>query len=138
MYRLTMSDFSDDGNCFVCGSANPVGLKLQFRGNDTHQEVEAEVRFPAYLQGWKATVHGGVLAAVLDETMIKAAAAQGIKTVTAEITVKYKKPTATEVPYLVSGKVLEAKSRMLTAESSIKDSSGQILALATGRLFRIE
>ena len=93
--------------------------------------------FPARLQGWQDTVHGGLLATVLDETMIKAAAASGIKTVTAEITVKYKKPAQIGIPCLASGKVLEARGRMVTAASRICDASGQVLATATGKLFKI-
>jgi len=69
--------------------------------------------------------------------MIKAAAAADMKTVTAEITVKYKKPAQIGIPYLSSGKVLEIRGRIVTAESRICDASGQILATATGKLFKI-
>ncbi len=131
-----MGDFNDDQNCFVCGSENAAGLRLEFRENESSHDVETEVSFPGYLQGWQETVHGGLLATVLDETMVKAAAAIGIKCVTAEITVKYRKPATTGVSYLVSGKVLETRGRIFTAESRIHDSSGQIYAQATGRLFK--
>ena len=131
-----MGDFNDDLNCFVCGTANSAGLKLTFRGNESSHEVEANVVFPAHLQGWRDTVHGGLLATVLDETMIKAASSIGIKCVTAEITVKYRKPATTGVPYFASGRVLESRGRLFTAESRIHDGSGQIYAQATGKLFK--
>ena len=132
-----MKNFSDDGNCFVCGKENPAGLQLEFKPNPQNGEIEARVVFPTRLQGWRDTVHGGLLATVLDETMIKAAAAAGIKTVTAEITVKYKKPARTVIPCLASGKVLETRGRLVTAESRICDASGQVLATATGKLFKV-
>lgn len=132
-----MKDFKDDQNCFVCGQENAAGLHLEFGKNPQNGETEARVVFPARLQGWQDTVHGGLLATVLDETMIKAAAAAGIKTVTAEITVKYKKPAQICIPYLASGKVLETRGRIVTAESRICDASGQILATATGKLFKV-
>jgi uncharacterized protein (TIGR00369 family) len=132
-----MKDFNDDQHCFVCGKKNLAGLKIEFRENPANQEVEADVLFPPHLQGWQDTVHGGLLATVLDETMIKAAAAAGIKTVTAEITVKYKKPAATGVPYLTRGKVLETRGRIVTAESRLCDASGQIIAQAAGKLFKV-
>jgi uncharacterized protein (TIGR00369 family) len=132
-----MSVFNDDQQCFVCGRNNPAGLGIQFREHVDGQSVEAEVRFPSHLQGWQDTVHGGLLATVLDETMIKAAAIQGIKCVTAEITVKYKSPAATGVTYRLVGRVLDAHGRMVSAESSIEDGSGQVHARATGRLFKI-
>jgi uncharacterized protein (TIGR00369 family) len=132
-----MKDFNDDQHCFVCGKKNPAGLKIEFRENLKNKEVEADVLFPAHLQGWQDTVHGGLLATVLDETMIKAAAAAGIKCVTAEITVKYKKPASTGKTYLVHGKVQETRGRIVTAESRICDASGQIIAQATGKLFKV-
>jgi uncharacterized protein (TIGR00369 family) len=132
-----MKDFNDDQHCFVCGKENPIGLKIEFHENTLKNEVEAAVVFPPQLQGWQNTVHGGLLATVLDETMIKAAAAAGIKCVTAEINVKYKKPAFTGTTYRVYGKMLEARGRIISAESRICDTSGQIYALATGKLFKI-
>jgi uncharacterized protein (TIGR00369 family) len=133
-----MKDFNDDQNCFVCGKQNEAGLQLEFGLNSQNGETEARVVFPARLQGWQDTVHGGLLATVLDETMIKAAAAAGMKTVTAEITVKYKKPAGTGIPCLAAGKVLEARGRLVTAESRICDADGQVLATARGKLFRVQ
>ncbi|MDR3669728.1 MAG: PaaI family thioesterase [Holophaga sp.] len=130
-----MSRFEDDGHCFVCGPNNPGGLAIQFREPATGPDVEAEVLFPDHLQGWQGTVHGGLLATVLDEAMCKAASARGLKCVTAEITVKYRNPAATGVRYQLEGTVRDIHSRMVTAESSIQDGSGRIHAQAIGKLF---
>jgi uncharacterized protein (TIGR00369 family) len=132
-----MKDFNDDQNCFVCGKKNPAGLKIEFHDNQQDQEVAAEVVFPPHLQGWQDTVHGGLLATVLDETMIKAAAVVGVKCVTAEITVKYKRPALTGKTYLAHGKLLELRGRIIIAESRISDAAGQIYAQAIGKLFKI-
>jgi uncharacterized protein (TIGR00369 family) len=113
-------------------------LRLEFRVNEPGREIHADVAFPAHLQGWQGTVHGGLLATVLDEVMIKAATAIGIKCVTAEITVKYKKPTATGRSYLLVGTILETRGRIVTAESRICDAVGQIYAQATGKLFKVQ
>jgi uncharacterized protein (TIGR00369 family) len=137
-YKKSMKDFNDDQHCFVCGKKNPAGLKIEFHENQRNGEVEAEIVFPPHLQGWQDTVHGGLLATVLDETMIKTAAASGIKCVTAEITVKYKKPAFTGKPYKAYGKTLEVRGRIVSAESRICDASGQIYAQATGKLFKIK
>jgi uncharacterized protein (TIGR00369 family) len=132
-----MNDFTDDHHCFVCGRENPAGLKLAFGRNPQSGEVEADVVFPPHLQGWQGTVHGGLLATVLDETMIKAAAAAGHKCVSAEITVRYKQPAATGKACRAYGKVLEARGRIVMAESRLCDASGRVLAQATGKLFRV-
>jgi len=132
-----MNDFNDDQNCFVCGKKNTAGLQLEFAPNPRSGETEARVAFPVQLQGWRSTVHGGLLATVLDESMIKAAAACGFKCVTAEITVKFKKPAMTGTAYAVAGKIMETRGRIVVAESRIRDDSGEIFASATGKLFKV-
>jgi uncharacterized protein (TIGR00369 family) len=132
-----MTQFDDDQNCFVCGKKNAAGLQLDFSQNPQSGESEARVSFPDQLQGWRGTVHGGLLTTVLDETLIKAADAGGLKCVTAEITVKFKRPAMTGVPYLAAGKVLETRGRIVLAESRIVDTGGQLFAAATGKLFKV-
>jgi uncharacterized protein (TIGR00369 family) len=132
-----MKEFTDDQNCFVCGQKNSAGLGLEFGQNAASNETEARVAFPVQFQGWRSTVHGGLLATVLDEAMIKAAAAAGSKCVTAEITVKFKKPALTGVPCRVAGKVTETRGRIVLAEARINDPDGQVLAQATGKLFKV-
>ena len=134
---MSMKDFNDDQHCFVCGKKNPAGLKIEFCEKPENNEVEAAVVFPPHLQGWQDTVHGGLLATVLDEIMIKAAAMANIQCVTAEINVKYKKPAFTGTAYQMHGKMLEARGRIVTAESRLCDAEGQIYAQATGKLFKI-
>lgn len=131
-----MAPFTDDHQCFVCGQENPLGLRLRFRKDAPALEAEADLLFPAHLQGWQDIVHGGLLATVLDEAMVQAAMAGGITCVTAEITVKYRKPARTGTPYVLSGKALAGKGRILTAEGRVTDASGQVFAQATARLFR--
>ena len=105
VYKGRMKEFTDDQNCFVCGKKNTAGLGLEFGQNAASGETEARVAFPVQFQGWRSTVHGGLLATVLDEAMIKAAAAAGNKCVTAEITVKYRKPVLTGEPCLVAARI---------------------------------
>lgn len=137
MYIWAMKDFNDDHHCFVCGKKNLAGLRIEFHENQETNEIEAEVTFPAHLQGWQNTVHGGLLATVLDETMIKAAAMADFKCVSAEITVKYKKPAMTGSVYRAFGNVMEVRGRIITAESRLCDAGGQVYAQATGKLFKV-
>lgn len=138
VYNPLMGDFTDDQNCFVCGARNAAGLHLEFVANPLSGETEARLAFPVQLQGWQGTVHGGLLATVLDEAMVKAAGAAGHRCVTAEITVKYRKPAPTGAELTVSGRVNEARGRVLLAEGCIRDSQGGILAQAAGKLFKVE
>jgi uncharacterized protein (TIGR00369 family) len=133
-----MRDFTNDQHCFVCGQHNAAGLRLSFREDASGGGVVAEVVFPAHLQGWQGVVHGGLLATVLDEIMVQAATAKGIHCVTAEITVKYREPAATGEPYTIVGKVLEARGKLVMAESSLRDASGKVRAQASGKLFKLD
>lgn len=132
-----MGTFTDDHRCFVCGPGNPAGLRLEFHALEPGPAAGAEVVFPDHLQGWQGTVHGGLLATVLDEAMIKAAMFAGIRCVTGELNVKYRKPAVTGQAYRASGQVLSTRGRLVLAEGSIQDADGQVYATATGRMVTI-
>jgi uncharacterized protein (TIGR00369 family) len=126
----------DDRTCFICGEKNPIGLKLRLRTDPALGEAAAEVVFPESFQGWSGIVHGGLLAAVLDEALIYAAGAKGHMCVTGEITVRYIKPAGTGVPYALKGRFLEDKGLIVLAESALTDAEGLEVARATGKLFK--
>lgn len=130
-----MKDFSDDNFCFVCGSDNHRGLKLTFTYDEKNDEVISKAVFPRHFQGWREVLHGGIISTVLDEIMIKAAHQKGFKCVTAEITVKFKKPALTDTPYLIKGKVNETRKKMVLTEGTIMSEDNRTIASASGKLF---
>jgi uncharacterized protein (TIGR00369 family) len=132
------NEIRDDRTCFVCGEKNPHGLKLRLSIDPERGESAAEVVFEARFQGWAGIVHGGLLATVLDEALIYAAGAKGLKCVTGEITVRYVKPASTGVRYTLKGRFLEEKGRIVMAESELLDADGTQVARATGKLFKVE
>jgi uncharacterized protein (TIGR00369 family) len=130
-------EFRDDRACFVCGEKNPAGLKLRIRADAERGEATADVIFPEHLQGWAKIVHGGLLATVLDEAMIYAAGAKGLKCITGEMTVRFVKPASTGVAYTLRGRFVEDQGRIVLAESALLDGEGQEVARATGKLFKV-
>ncbi|MEN6561447.1 MAG: PaaI family thioesterase [Acidobacteriota bacterium] len=130
-------DFRDARACFICGEKNPIGLKLRLRADPGRGESSAEVTFPGEFQGWEGVVHGGLVAAVLDEALIYAAGAKGLKCVTGEITVRFVKPASTGVTYSLVGRCVEDKGRIVLAESRLVDAEGQEIARASGKLFKV-
>jgi uncharacterized protein (TIGR00369 family) len=131
-------EFRDDRVCFVCGEKNPIGLKLKLRTDPERGESAAEVTFADHFQGWAGIVHGGLVAAVLDEAMIYAAGAKGLKCVTGEIMVRYVKPASTGIAYALKGRFVEDEGRIVLAESALLDAEGREVAWATGKLFKVE
>jgi len=133
-----MKEVNDNDRCFVCGSQNPIGLRMQFEVDAKKQEVSSRLVFAEEFQGWEKHVHGGILSTVLDEIMIRAAMVRGLRCVTGEISVRFMKPVFTGTSYMVTGRITEDKGRLLLAEASILDCEQQVLARATGKLFRLQ
>lgn len=132
------SGFNDNRRCFVCGEKNPDGLRLEFRMDKSRGEAAAEVIFPERFQGWERVVHGGLLATVLDEGMIYAAGAKGLKCITGEITVRYIKPARTGEAYRLKGLVTGMKGKIVFAESELIGGDGEAIAMASGKLFKVQ
>jgi uncharacterized protein (TIGR00369 family) len=85
--------------CFLCGLQNPVGLKLAFYDDVENQQARSEFVIPAEYQGYPGVVHGGIVAAVLDETAGRAVMLNGNHDdlfATLRLTVRYRHPTPTE------------------------------------------
>lgn len=133
-----MEQFNDDNYCFVCGTQNPVGLKLNFHYDEKNDEMVSNTDFPRHFQGWQGVLHGGLISTVLDEIMIKAAAQKGLKCVTAELNIKFKKPALLKKEFTIKGKVNEIRRRIVLTEGSVKDSDGTTIAAANGKFITID
>jgi uncharacterized protein (TIGR00369 family) len=86
--------------CFVCGLQNPVGLKLAFYENAEAEQVRAEFTVPDEYQGYPGVVHGGIVSAVLDEVAGRAILLHRDDEdlmATLRLTVRYRRPTPTEI-----------------------------------------
>ncbi|RMG05405.1 MAG: PaaI family thioesterase [Nitrospirae bacterium] len=121
----------DTGWCFVCGKENPRGLKVSFSAS--HGKAEAVFRADKTLQGYRGVVHGGVIAALVDEASIKAAASVGIKAVTAEIRVRIKTPLHTGEEAVVKAEVVKEKGHFLMTEVLISRRDG--ITVTEGEVF---
>lgn len=73
--------------CFGCSDRNPIGLKLKFKMDG--EKCRTEFTAGDVHQGWNGYVHGGLIAALLDETMAWWLWLKGISIMTAEMTTRY-------------------------------------------------
>ena len=120
----------DDQMCYVCGSKNPLGLKLRFE----HPEkglLRSTVVFSKEHQGFKEIVHGGMMAMVLDEMMVNLAWKEGIPAVTVELNVRLKKAAKIGEKVLLEGRLERGRGKVLHARSEAKNAKGELLANAT-------
>jgi uncharacterized protein (TIGR00369 family) len=117
-------------NCFVCGRENPAGLKMDFFTVEPGRS-RAEISIPTDYEGYPGIVHGGIVAAILDETGGRAYMDDPNKfMVTAQLNVRYRKPVPSESKLVVIGIAGERRGRVLQAHSEIQNESGEVLAEA--------
>lgn len=92
--------------CFVCGRENPAGLHLRFSEDPDARQVRAEFVLPEVYQGYPGIVHGGIIAAILDETAGRAVMLHTTHETfmaTLSLTVRYRRPTPVGVPLIAIG-----------------------------------
>lgn len=68
MKKKVVRKHNNSGNCFVCGINNPWGLKARFYELEDGT-VAALVTAQWEHQSYPQRVHGGVITALLDETL---------------------------------------------------------------------
>lgn len=124
----------DDGYCFVCGKSNQFGLQLDFKKEG--DKIVAEFIPQKRHQGFKDIVHGGIISAVLDEAMVKAALSLGIEAVTAEITVRLKNPLFTGEKTFIEADIKKMGTRLIETSSMIKKEDNTVIAEANAKLLK--
>ncbi|MEZ4599204.1 MAG: PaaI family thioesterase [Syntrophotaleaceae bacterium] len=123
--------------CFVCGLDNPSGLKARFTTDRENNRSSCRLILDARFQGWADVVHGGVISALLDEACIYAGLGLGRQLVTAELSVRFRKPLPVDREVLVSGEVLEIRRKVLRVKAwlSLDD---EVHAEAESRVFVLD
>lgn len=119
---MQLNDTTDYQRCFVCGQRNPFGLKLVFRqeGNS----IVADFLPRAEHQGFPGIIHGGIVAAILDETLNRTSilAARPEWTMTGRLEIRYRRA----VPY---GPLLRVRAALDAQRLRMVQASG-IVTLA--------
>ncbi len=90
MATLPLNDDTDYGLCFACGPRSPSGLRLRFERDGDRVVTSYTPR--SEHQGFPGYLHGGVITALLDETMSRISLLEGRWTMTARLDVRYRKP----------------------------------------------
>lgn len=125
-------DSMGDDYCFACGENNPIGLHLAFNFDGerifTKKIVEKE------FQGYEGAVHGGILSAMLDETMCKFVNAKfNQKSMTARLEVRFKYPTPINQEVKITAWQENQRKNIITMRSTLQTSDGMITAEATAK-----
>jgi uncharacterized protein (TIGR00369 family) len=120
-------------HCFVCGVQNPIGMKIQFT-DDGESAVRAEVVVPEHYNGYPGVVHGGIVAAILDEVSGRALLARGhdLKNlfVTLKMEIRYRAPTPTDTPLTAIGHIVQHGASRAKVHGEIRLPDGTVTAEA--------
>ncbi len=126
-------------DCFICGCENKAGADVLFF--KTGKGVEAKYIAQKKHNSYRGIIHGGVIAALLDECIGWAVCVEEKSMyVTAELNIRYKEaiPVGTEVTVEgFSSPREEGKKRYGSGFGHISDASGKIYASAEGKFFAV-
>jgi uncharacterized protein (TIGR00369 family) len=122
-------------HCFVCGRENNFGLKLSFYETQPG-EVSVDYTVPEQYQGYPGVVHGGVVAAMLDEVLGRTQMNGNPPRFmfTAKLEVRYHKNVPTGKPLKIVGTAGKNRQRTATASGKIFGPQGELLAEAEALL----
>lgn len=110
--------------CFGCGESNPIsmGITAYCKGN----QLWAEWTPPSNAEGGPGVVHGGYLAAAVDEIQaLLASSVAQVPAMTATIEVSYRSPVLTNHVVAIEAEVVEQDGRKfhITMRGTDRDSS---------------
>ena len=125
--------------CIVCGLQNDASLKVRFYECDGglicgifHNED--------FHQSFPGRMHGGMISAVLDETIGRAVMIKNPDQwgVTGELKVRYLKPTPLETNLHCWGKIVSENSRLFKGVGYLETPDGEVVATGEATYFKLE
>jgi uncharacterized protein (TIGR00369 family) len=126
--------------CFVCGESNPAGVHVRF-----YEQADGSVlsRFTPtdHHQGYPGRMHGGVITAVMDECIGRAIMikyGEAIWGVTAELTVRFRKPVPLDVGLTAVGRITHEGSRLFEGTGELYLPDGTVAAEAAGKYVKLD
>ena len=132
-----MAVLRDSSKCFACGKENPTGLQIEFAFDPSERSLRGRFSPRKEHEGWEGIIHGGIIATLMDEAMVKLTAHLGIPAVSAEITVRFRASAAPGDELEVIARVAKAAGRLIEAEATVE--RGQVvIGQAKGKLLRLK
>jgi acyl-coenzyme A thioesterase PaaI-like protein len=111
-----------DPACWGCGD-NPLGLQLPQPAEAGLTEYEAYFEFDERHQGGPGIVHGGLVAAALDEAVGLLATWYAFPAVTVRIFVRYRRPVPINTELLLTARLVDTSGRRLHVDGALSDGS---------------
>lgn len=125
-------------NCLVCGLNNDIGLKAGFFELENNELVSVFTPCEEH-QSYPGRLHGGISAAILDETIGRAVmiGQDEYWGVTIELNLKFKKPVPLHEELRVVGRITNISGRMFEGTGELILKSGEVAVTAEGKYIRM-
>src|SRR5579859_5761081 len=131
---MELNDTSDYQRCFVCGQRNPYGLHLVFQLDQN--TIVADFQPREEHQGFPGVIHGGIVAAVLDEALGRTSFLGDNQewTMTGRLELRYRRYVPYGALLRVRASLDSERRRMLQASGvlTLADDESVVLAEAHG------
>ncbi len=126
--------------CFVCGLKNQFGLKSQFY--ELENGALMARFFPAdEHQSYPGRLHGGIAAAILDETIGRSIIdhqKRGLWGVTLEFSMKFRKPVPLDREVVVVARINSENRRTFAGTGEIVLEDGSVAVEGQGRYLKMD
>lgn len=120
--------------CFVCGKDNLKLLHLEFK-NIGKNTVITEFKLEKEYEGYPDIIHGGILAAILDDAMANTVIINNILIYTVELNVRYLKRCFVMENLQAKGWIEDVNHKIIETKGEIRSSSGELKVTAYGKYF---
>lgn len=127
----------DEGMCFACSKKNPIGLKIEFEVDPENLKIKGTFIPHREHEGYAGIMHGGLVATLLDEAMVKLLWESGIPAVSASIDVRLARPARVGEPLQIAGWVSSKKGRFIFTGAKVEDAGG-LVAEAKGVCVKVK
>jgi uncharacterized protein (TIGR00369 family) len=124
--------------CLVCGVQNQAGLQGRFFVL-ADGELAGVFQPRVEHQGYPGRLHGGIISAILDETIGRAvnAADRQVWGVTVEFTVRFRKPVPLDREVRAIGRITRDSNRVFEGTGEIVLEDGTVAAEAQGKYVKL-
>jgi len=138
-----MHDFLDRGP--ITGLSNPIAPGMEIEIDRDAKTARALITFGNAYEGAPGIVHGGFVAAALDEMLGMVSAMSGTVAMTGEFTVRYRKPTPINTPLRIEalyeghkGRRIFTSAKMFAGDVLTADCTGLFIAVGGGKFDELE
>lgn len=137
-HKITKVQYNSQ-NCFVCGLSNDMGLKAEFYETEDRQLI-AVCRVKEEHQSYPFRLHGGVISAILDETIGRAISIDYGTTVwgvTMELVTRFKKPVPLDQELKAICRITRERGRFFEGTGELVLPDGTVVATAEGKYMKM-